>query len=374
MKRESDKFFGEGIFDWQYGKGGMEAWKTRCFDPEQYWGDFVKPIPADYKFPSWAIRFTKYESNPIFRPDPNGWDCGLHSGGVHNGSVVFHGDKYWYLYRGESPYRKIEAKEISGGISFEVDYICDIGVAVSDDGITFTRCKGRLFREGEDEKYSFEDVCCVRHDGMYYLFCNRWDWTHPLDPKHSGIFLATSRDLLHWQKHGLVFPNAKRIHRNACVLQNPNNDAVRCNGRFVMYINDGLMAYSDDMLHWESREISSKWPGGEGCFALTDYSHEAPDDIILFTGGHHTGHFYAVGEVLLDKKAPESPRDVLLCPVLYAEDRYPWERGCSIEGTPVSDWNDTVFFTGMTRLQDRLAVYYGGSEYYTCLAFSEKLF
>ncbi len=375
MKNKSDKFFGEGFFDWQGRAEGNDPWKIRCYNPELYWGGFPKPIPTDYKTPAWAINgFKKYKYNPIFAPDPNGWDCGFHSGGVHNGSIVFHNGKYWYIYRGEQPYHAINAKEISGDIDLKIDYICDIGIAVSEDGKMFTRCKGSLFREGDDKKYSFEDVCCVRHNGTYYLFCNRWDWLNPVDPKHSGIFLATSNDLLSWKKHGLVFPNATRIHRNACVLQSPTNDAIRCNGKFVMYINDGLIAYSDDMIHWESKQVPTRWIGGEGCFALGDYSKENPDNIILFTGGHHTGHFYAIGEVLLSKKAPDIPRDVLLQPILYAEDRYPWENGYSTEGNRISDWRDTVFFTGMTKIDNRLAIYYGGSEYYTCLALSDEIF
>ena len=128
------------------------------------------------------------------------------------------------------------------------------------------------------------------------------------------------------------------------------------------------------MINWKSEEIPIRWSGGEGCFALADFSKENPDDIILFTGGHHTGHFYAIGEVLLSKTKPELPRDVLNRPVLCAEEAYPWEYGYSTEGKPISDWRDTVFFTGMTKLGDRLAVYYGGSEYYTCLAFSDIIF
>ncbi len=87
-------------------------------------------------------------------------------------------------------------------------------------------------------------------------------------------------------------------------MQNPSNEAARVGGRFLMYINDGLVAYSDDMDPWESRRAPELWPGGEGCFALVDYIPAAADDIILFTGGNHTGHFYAVGEVSFAKADP----------------------------------------------------------------------
>jgi hypothetical protein len=92
-----------------------------------------------------------------------------------------------------------------------------------------------------------------------------WLWGNTEDHRVNGTFLATSKDLLHWKKIGIVFPNAKRTHRNAVVLQNPHNEAVRVNGKFVMYINFGLMAYSDDMVHRESKDVDRGFPNEECC-------------------------------------------------------------------------------------------------------------
>lgn len=51
-----------------------------------------------------------------------------------------------------------------------------------------------------------------------------------------------------------------------------------------MYINDGLMGVSDDLLHWDSIELEESWPGGEGCFAITDYDAVHPENIIFLQG------------------------------------------------------------------------------------------
>jgi len=192
----------------------------------------------------------------------------------------------------------------------DFDYICDIGVATGDDGVHFTKdtANSPFFRKGTDHRYSYEDVNLVEYQGVYYLFCNQWDWEHQADHSVNGTFLATSTDLLHWKKHGIVFPKATRTHRNGVVLHDPQNRAVKVDRKFIMYINDGLMAYSDDLIHWESRDVKERWPGGEGCLALAHYSKEKPEDIILFTGGNHTGHFYAIGEVLFSATDPEKPR------------------------------------------------------------------
>ncbi len=358
-----------GWFEWQTTNAG-KIWNRYVFDLEKYWGGvFPKELPPDFElfrdYP-WAVGpFTKHGGNPILHPTPGGWDCGHFDGGVHNGAIVRHDGTWYYIYRGERPI-DFESKS-------DIDYVCDIGIATSTDGIRFTKddAHSPLFRRGDARRFSYEDVNIARSGDTWYLFCNQWDWERFTDPRFSGTFLATSRDLLHWEPRGIVFPDAARTHRNAVVLQTPENEAVRVNGRFVMHINDGLMAYSDDMVHWESREIAHQWPGGEGCFALAGHDPARPDDIILFTGGHHCGHFYAVGQVLFSMDDPEKPLAWLPRPVLEAEgDKYPWENGCDANPPhePLSGFRDCIFFNGLTRHDGRYWVYYGGSEYYTCLA------
>jgi predicted GH43/DUF377 family glycosyl hydrolase len=281
---------------------------------------------------------------------------------VHNGAVVVKGGRFYYVYRGECP------NDMPG---MPVDYICDVGLAVSDDGVRFVKDDGHspFFRRGEDRRYSYEDVNIARYGATYYLFCNQWYWPDQKDPRINGTFLATSRDLLHWRKVGIVFPQAERTHRNAVVLQGPDNEAVRVGGRFVMYINDGLIAYSEDMVHWTSRDMKGGGLRGECCFALADHC-EDPDRIVLFTGGNHTGHFYAVGEELFSKRHPEKPLAYLPCPVLNADPGIPHESGFAKGSRSefVSCFSDCVFFNGLTRHQGKWWLYYGGSEYYTCLA------
>jgi hypothetical protein len=62
-----------------------------------------------------------------------------------------------------------------------------------------------------------------------------------------------------------------------------------------------LIACSDDLLHWKPEENPNAMPAAECCLALGEYDFSNPDNGILFTGGAHTGHFYAVGEILLSK-------------------------------------------------------------------------
>ena len=331
---------------------------------EKYWEGFPRELPGDYVFPKWAIGpFTKYEHNPVFAPDEDGWDCGHFGGGVHNGSVVVKDGVFYYLYRGEFP---IPEDEIIEG---KPQYKCDCGLAISDNGIDWKRAAGPFFRGGGDEKFSFEDFNLAIYDGKYYLVCNRWDWEVWNDPKQCGVFLAVSDDLYNWEKIGLVFPKADRIHRNAAIMQNTKNEAVRVNGKFTMFINDGIIAYSEDMIHWKSETLNAAFAGGECSFAVCDYDADNPDNVILFTGGANAGRHYAVGEVLFNKHDLKTPVEWLPRPVIYTEPQYPWENCWMIDGkTPNSGWYDTVFLTYLTLHEGKWYAYYGGSEYYSCLA------
>jgi predicted GH43/DUF377 family glycosyl hydrolase len=358
-------------FDWQgISKDKIAEWKERSYSETRWWGGFPKDVADStnmFKDYPWAIGpITKYEDNPILAPTTGAWDQGHFSGGVHNGSILVKDGLFYYIYRGERP---IDIK-----LETQTDYISDVGAATSKDGIHFTKVAGQsgFFRHGEDRKYSYEDVNLCKSGDLYYLFCNQWYWPKMNDCTVSGIFLATSKDLIEWKKIGIVFPTAKRTHRNGVVLQSPNNEAVKVNGRFVMYLDGGLMAYSSDMIHWESREIGNgpNFPGGEVAFALTDYDSHHPENIILFTGGSHSGHFYAIGEVLFNKDNPEKPLAYLPRPALAANPKIPYENGFSVEAPykMISSWADTIFVCGMTRYNEKWWFYYGGSEYYTCLA------
>jgi predicted GH43/DUF377 family glycosyl hydrolase len=359
----------DGMFDWQFPSADTgQQWQKWSFNVDRWWGGFSRDLSDSMNmfadFP-WALGpFTKYSGNPVLAPSPGAWDQGRFSGGVHNGSIIVKDKKFYYIYRGERPLDIPKAGDM--------DYICDIGVAVSDDGVHFIKDTEHspFFRTGEDHKYSYEDVNVVRHGDTYYLFCNQWLWGKQSDTSINGTFLATSKDLLHWDKVGIVFPQAVRTHRNAVVLQNPENEAVSVDGKFIMYINEHLLATSPDMIHWTSHENTNRWPGGECCFALADHDPQRPDDIILFTGGAHTGHFYAVGEVRLSKKDPMKPLAWLPRSPLFAETKYPYENGFTAEAPHrlISSFSDCIFFNGLTRSDGKWWLYYGGSEYYTCLA------
>jgi predicted GH43/DUF377 family glycosyl hydrolase len=359
----------EGTFGWDAPiPDKKKAWENFSFSIDRWWGDFPKDQPDSmdmFADNEWAIGpFTKFASNPVLAPTPGAWDRGRFSGGVHNGSIIVKDNVFYYIYRGERPNDHPQPSE--------GDVFDDIGVAISEDGIHFKKDTEHspFFRKGEDSKYIYFDANVVRYEDTYYLFCNQWLLNNAKDNRQNGVFLATSKDLLNWKKVGIVFPDAKRSHRNGVVLENPHNEAIKVNGQFVMYLDFGIIAYSKDLLHWESHENKNVLPGGECCFALGEYDPAKPDNIILFTGGAHTGHFYGVGEVHLSKSDPEKVLGWLPRAALFAEKKYPFENGFTAEAphTLISEYSDCIFFNALTQHDGKWWIYYGGSEYYTCLA------
>jgi hypothetical protein len=103
---------------------------------------------------------------------------------------------------------------------------------------------------------------------------------------------------------------------------------------------------------------------------LADHDRSRPDDIVLFTGGHHHGHFYAIGQVLFSKCDPTRAIEYLPRPMLAADPEIPHESGRSAHPPhqPLSTFRDCIFFNALTRHEGKWWLYYGGSEYYTCLA------
>jgi hypothetical protein len=125
------------------------------------------------RFPPELTQFIPLGSEPVFQGAGEGhWDVRIRE----RGTVLREGDlwKLWYTgYDGTRPGLKM------------------LGYATSTDGLHWTRHPGNpIYRE-----HWIEDVCVVRHDGVYYLFAEGF-----LDQAQ----WFTSADGLVWQRQGLL--------------------------------------------------------------------------------------------------------------------------------------------------------------------------
>ena len=142
-------------------------------------GSLLAQTPAEARarqqlFPHDLVDFQPYEHNPVFSGGgQHAWDHTIRE----RGYILREEDGYhlWYTgYRGD----KADTKYL--------------GYATSPDGIHWTRDPGNpIF-----DKSWVEDMCVVKHDGVYYMFAEGRD-----DIAH----LLTSSDRRHWKHVGRVW-------------------------------------------------------------------------------------------------------------------------------------------------------------------------
>ena len=207
---------------------------------------------------------------PVIRPNPEStftdpvsgktvhWEA-LHT---FNPAAVVRDGKVVVLYRAEDD--SGEAK-IGGHVS-------RLGMAVSEDGVHFTRMAEPVFYAAKDSELGRESEGGVEDpriveapDGRYILTYTQWSRT-------SGIWrlgIASSRDLVHWTKFGPAFgTNGKYAgleYKSAGIvtrLEQGRLIAAKIDGKYWMYWGEGdvRLATSADLIHWSPVEDKSGAP------------------------------------------------------------------------------------------------------------------
>jgi predicted GH43/DUF377 family glycosyl hydrolase len=169
-----------------------------------------------------------------------------------NPAAVVKDGRVYVLYRAEDASGKTE-------IGFHTSRI---GLAESADGLRFTRRPAPVLFPDKDAEARYEWTGGVEDprivetdDHTYVLTYTQWN----RDVPHLAV--ATSRDLLHWTKHGPAFAkaeNGKYLRsetKSGAILTRVDGDrlvATRVNGKYWMYFNvpDIMIATSDNLLDW----------------------------------------------------------------------------------------------------------------------------
>jgi len=141
-----------------------------------------------------------------------------------------------------------------------------IGLAVSDDGRTFLVQPEPVLFPQPDAWRSWEwpggceDPRLVESpEGGYVCLYTAFDG------KSSCLFVATSDDLMHWEKRGPAFadsPYVRRWSKSGAVVTEVHEDrlvAARLAGRYVMYWGEGtcFAASSPDLVRWTPMEFDA---------------------------------------------------------------------------------------------------------------------
>lgn len=233
----------------------------------------------------WQLEpFRKFGENPILLPRGQTWEAK----DIFNPAAWANQDSVWLLYRAED----------SSGIG-QWNGTSRIGLASSADGYRFHRDARPVLvpTESWEQPGGCEDPRVVKIRDTFYLTYTAYDG------QTARLALATSPDLRHWEKQGLVFPN-RGWTKSGAILDRP------VNGRYWMYFGDTDIraAWSEDLRHWTVAEEPVLRPR-HGQFDSRLVEPGPPpvmteSGILLMYNGANDSLVYTSGQALLDPGDP----------------------------------------------------------------------
>jgi len=301
---------------------------------------------------------------------------------VFNPAAVVRNGKIYLLYRAQDSIGK------PAGTS-------RIGLAYSSDGLHFTKLKAPVLYPDNDayKKYEWEGGCedprIVEDDnGTYYMTYTAYDGIT------ARLFIATSKDLIHWTKHGSVFKNAdggkyinywSKSGSIICTAKGDKLAATKIKGKYWMYWGESniYMATSDNLIDWTP--IPETDPSKKSFDSLRNYEafkilfsprkkkfdselvEPGPPAMITKDGirfiynsknspdyGDKTlpDGVYAAGQILLDKNDPA--RVIDRCNQNFFKPGKPYE----ITGQV----NNVCFLEGLVPFKGKWFLYYGTAD------------
>ncbi len=330
--------------------------------------------------PGWAFGgFVRPANiNPIISPDSSvfidpmtGKKVQWESDNTFNPGAIIKDGKIIVLYR---------AEDHSGeGIGFHTSRI---GYAESSDGLHFKRRSAPVLFPAKDSQKEFEwpggcedPRVAVTENGTFVIFYTQWNRKLP------RLGVATSKDLITWQKHGPIFRKAyngrffNMATKSASILTKMTGDKqviAKINGKYWLYWGEHHVyaATSSDLINWQPvlnkngklKELISPRKG----FFDSDLTECGPpalitkNGILLFYNGknnpgpdgdkRYSPDSYCAGQVLFDLKDPSKPIARLDVPFLRPME--PFEKS----GQYI---NGTVFIEGMVFFKKKWYLYYG---------------
>ena len=317
--------------------------------------------------------------NPVISPDtssvflcpmshtPISWEYS----DTFNPAATIINDRVAVLYRAED--------RLAQGIGRRTSRI---GYASSADGLHFQRHGAPVMYPGDDSQAENEipggcedPRVCMAEDGTYVMMYTQWN------RKVARLAVATSRDLVHWQKHGPAFRDAYNgkykdmfCKSGSIVTRMKKGQQViaRLKGKYWMFWGERFVnvATSEDLIHWTpiedaQGELLHVMDTRDGFFDsdLTECGPPAiltSRGILLFYNGKNRGdsrrdtrftaNSYCAGQALFSSKDPTRLIDRLDTPFFVPEADFE-KSGQYPAGT--------VFIEGLVPFQGKWYLYYG---------------
>jgi predicted GH43/DUF377 family glycosyl hydrolase len=301
---------------------------------------------------SYHLPFGEWKRLPNDRPILSPQGEGFEAAGVFNPAVVKEGEKFVMLYRAQD----------RNGTS-------RLGYAYSIDGVHFSRLPEPVMipETAYEKDGGIEDPRLVKIKGTYYLTYTGYN------KKDAQLCLATSNDLTHWERQGVILP-AYKGRWNIGWTKSGAILPEKINGKWWMYfladsspnINEMGVAYSDDLIHWTEpldRPVLRHRPGQFDAKVVEPGPPPmlTKKGILLIYNGADEKSVYATGWVLFDKKDPKKVLARSDKPIFNVQQE--WEKAGQVP--------NVVFVEGMVREGSRWFFYYGGADKYIGAAFAD---
>jgi predicted GH43/DUF377 family glycosyl hydrolase len=331
--------------------------------------------------------FSRVAIEPVIRPDPSAvFDCPMRRRSVRwmaahtfNPASVVKDRKMVVLFRAEdNPDEKV--------IGFHTSRL---GYASSDDGKHFAIRPAPVLYPDEDAQKAaeWEGGCedprlCEGPDGTYYVTYTQWN------RKHWRLGLASSRDLIHWEKRGSAFagtPYEQLQTKSAAIIQKIEGGrmkAAKIAGKYWMVFgeNEIHLATSIDLIHWSPVEQSNGTLLALMSARPFHFDSGLPEvgppplvtdkGIVMLYNGKNSDSdadrdptiaagAYSGGQALLDARNPARLLERAEKPFIQPE--LPWERSGQYKA-------GTTFLEGLSYFKDKLYLYYGTADTYVGLA------
>ncbi|MDD3788307.1 MAG: glycoside hydrolase family 130 protein [Petrimonas sp.] len=313
---------------------------------------------------------------------------------VFNPAAAVKGDTLFLLYRAEDSIGKYNGTS-------------RLGLAYSLDGYTFHKEPAPVLYPAKDkfEKYEWEGGCedprLVQDTaGTYYVTYTAYDGNK------ARLFVATSSDLRHWQKHGSVFKNAEggdfvnMWSKSGSIVSKETGGrmvAQKINGKYWMYWGESniYLASSENLIDWQP--IIETDPQKMYLDTMRNYSvpfkiifstrknmfdselvEPGPpaivteQGILLIYNSKNSPAFgdktladgtYAAGQIIMDKTDPTK--------VLYRTDKWFISPDQPFEIT--GQVNNVCFVEGLARFKNKWLLYYGTADSKIAVAESETV-
>ena len=246
-----------------------------------------------------------------------------------------------------------------------------LGYAESSDGVHFTqRPEPVLSPETDYEKNGgVEDPRLVRMGDTYYLTYTGYN------KKDAQLCLASSRDLIHWERKGVILP-AYQGHWNVGWTKSGGIVPEKIDGKYWMYFlgtsadkTDQMgLACSTDLVHWDEATNTPVLPRRPGQFDSRVVEPGPPpiltsQGIVLIYNAADDKLVYRTAVAVFDRKDPRRVISRSDKPIFVPEKK--WEKAGQVP--------NVVFVEGMVRQGNRYLFYYGAADKYVGVAESPAI-